>query len=60
MKFIVKVKSFDPVQHFQTTPELVDQPWNRLKKEKLEKMELSAPTAEEQDVCLFMENQHVI
>ena len=31
---------FDPVTHFDTVPELMDNPWNRLKKSQLETMEL--------------------
>jgi U3 small nucleolar RNA-associated protein 11 len=42
------VKNFDPVEHFGTTPELVNQPWNRLKRETLETLEL--PDLKEEDV----------
>ena len=37
------VKNFDPAKHFNTLPELVDQPWNRLTEEQLESIDIDAP-----------------
>jgi len=37
-----KFENFNPVEHFNTVPELLDQPYNRIKKEQLENVELNA------------------